>query len=799
MTEFRFLSSYSPAFGLLLMFLAAGLAWWLYYREVYDFQRPYRWLLPSLRAVAIALVVMMLLEPSLRYRYFEGTPTRLQVWVDGTESMSEQDRALDSIAEPQDRYSRAIHSLLDGDSPVLEQWTRKGEVVLGRFGGDASAVLWQSTLQQPNDIPTAETLQAQNWIRPTSLSYLLSRERDRLGLKGKDEAASGSKKPDAGIAQSNPLLLFTDGQHNSGGEPLELLKDWPKDIAPIYIVGMGEQTPPEKVSILAVESPLQLFRSDRLQGTVRLQNGLPKGATYEVTISHEGEVLWSETRTSTGPISSGTGSNGSSSNEVAFSFPIEDLVEKLEKNLPPGQQAQKLTVPLEAKATTLNTPSGATTSSYSWLLGITTRKQRILMLDSRSRWETRYLRNALERDPQWEVHAYLVEKGKTPQWFSQGLAPVAFPEEPHQFELFDLIICGELEPEAVNEEVLQNIQHSVQRGGAGWMVIDGQRGYWKNDAYRSLRPLLPIDWLESIVPEKNATWSVKPAMDVTYSSILQLNEGKEQNSAEIWNNLPGFKTIVPVKALPGSQTLASFERQGTVLPYAVARSAGAGRVLYFAGDESWRYRYEVADKIHQRLWNQVCRWCMREPYAIESEYVALDSGDPVYSLGQSVPIRARIRDSSGEPALLPQIEAVMKKGDTIVATLTLAMEPDLPGNYRGQVNGLAPGDYEVALIVPGFSMEATDVHTLFRVLDPPNTELQNVTRNDTLLAQIASLSGGKYVPENQLDELWKSMAVRHNGRLVESDQLLWQSYWWFIPVVLIIAVEWWLRKKAGLI
>jgi hypothetical protein len=180
------------------------------------------------------------------------------------------------------------------------------------------------------------------------------------------------------------LLLFTDGQHNSGSEPLEVLKDWPKERAPIYIVGMGESTPPEKVSILGVETPQQLYRSDRLQGTVRIQCGLPKGTTYDVAIMHNGEALWSENRTSTGP------GNG----EVAFSFAIEDLVKKLEKNLPEGQQVQKLTVPLEAKVTTVPANQAAPSSSYSWLLGVTTRKQRILLLDSRSRWETRYLRNA---------------------------------------------------------------------------------------------------------------------------------------------------------------------------------------------------------------------------------------------------------------------------------------------------------------------------------------------------------------------------------------------------------------------
>lgn len=789
MTEFRFLSSFSPALGLLLMALAAGLAWWLYYREVYDFQRPYRWLLPTLRALAIALVVMMLLEPSLRYRYFEGTPTRLQVWVDATESMGEKDQGLTSTAEARDRYTRALNALLDGDSPQLEQWTKKGEVVLGRFGGDTSAVLWQSTLQQPNEIPSADSVQATEWIRPTSLSYLLSREKERLGVNAADKDSTAANETAKSSEQSSPLLLFTDGQHNSGSEPLDVLKDWPKDRAPIYIVGMGESTPPEKVSILAVQTPQQLYRSDRLQGTVRLQNGLPKDVAYELEVLHEGERLWSEIRTSTGP----------SNIEVPFSFSIEELVKKIEQKLPDGQQAQKLTVPLEAKVKTLGVNQPESASGYSWLLGVTTRKQRILMLDSRSRWETRYLRNALERDPQWEVHAYLVEKGKSPQWFSQGLAEVPFPEEPHQFDLYDLIICGELEPEAISEEVSLNIQHSIQRGSAGWIVVDGQRGFWKSDNYRAFRPLLPVDWVDPVAKNGDSTWQVKPVTDSTYSSILSLNEGTEQNSAETWSKLPGFKTVVPVKALPGSQTLASLERAGDTLPYIVTRSAGAGRVLYFASDESWRYRYEVADKIHQRLWNQICRWCMREPFAIESEYVALDSGEPVYSIGQSVPIRARIRNSAGEPATLPQIEALIKKGESTVATLTLAMESDLPGTYRGQVSGLVPGDYAVSLVLPGFSVEATNVSTMFRILEPPNSELQNVTRNDSLLAQLASLSGGKYVNENQIGELWEAMKLRHNSKLVESDQLLWQSYWWFVPVVLIIAVEWWLRKKAGLI
>jgi hypothetical protein len=803
MTEFRFLSSFSPAVGILLTLVAAAIAWWLYWREVHDFPAPYRWLLPTLRAVAIALVIVMLLEPSLRFRYFEGTPTRLQVWVDATQSMSENDarlsdQQLNGQQPTLSRYDRALDALIQGDSPQLEQWSQKGEVVLGRFGGDKSAVLWQSTLQQPNEIPVDESsLRASEWYRPTSLSHILAREKQRLGVKDPSESDATLTSSRSG-EQSQPILLFTDGQHNSGVEPLEVMQGWPKETAPIYIVGMGESSAPQSVTLLGVDSPQQLYRSDRLQGTIQLQDGLAAGTPYEVSIYHQSKLLWSESRSSDGPSGGPSGAPGEK--RVPFSFTIEELVKQLEATLPDGQQAQRLTIPLEAKVKVAGEVApNPLTSTHSWLIGVTTRKQRILLLDSRSRWETRYLRNALERDPQWELDAYLVAPGESPKWFSQNIAEVSFPQEPYQFEKYDLIVSGEMEPESLSAEVLQNLQHTIQRGGAGWIVIDGKRGYWQQDAFRSLRPLLPIEWRPEIDGDTESLWMIKPVVDSTYSSVLDLSEGDERKSADVWNQLPGFRTLVPVKELPGSQVMATSERLGVTLPFMVTRTAGAGRVVYFASDESWRWRFEVADKIHQRFWSQVSRWCMRAPFAVESEYVALDSGEPVYSLGQTVPLRARVRDSAGEPSVLPQVEAVIKKGDTQVATTTLTVEADMPGTYRGQVLGLAPGDYEVSLLLPGFSTEAAAVKSLFRVLEPANPEMLKVTRNDTLLSQIAALSGGKYVTENQIDELWAAMKLRHNSKLIESDQLLWQSFWWFIPIVLIIAVEWWLRKKAGLI
>jgi len=37
------------------------------------------------------------------------------------------------------------------------------------------------------------------------------------------------------------------------------------------------------------------------------------------------------------------------------------------------------------------------------------------------------------------------------------------------------------------------------------------------------------------------------------------------------------------------------------------------------------------------------------------------------------------------------------------------------------------------------------------------------------------------------------------GKVMQSDTALWQSYLWFAAVVLLLTIEWILRKRAGML
>jgi hypothetical protein len=43
------------------------------------------------------------------------------------------------------------------------------------------------------------------------------------------------------------------------------------------------------------------------------------------------------------------------------------------------------------------------------------------------------------------------------------------------------------------------------------------------------------------------------------------------------------------------------------------------------------------------------------------------------------------------------------------------------------------------------------------------------------------------------------LAPMTQGRIVETDTVLWQSWWWFLPIVGLLTIEWLLRKRAGML
>ncbi len=86
-------------------------------------------------------------------------------------------------------------------------------------------------------------------------------------------------------------------------------------------------------------------------------------------------------------------------------------------------------------------------------------------------------------------------------------------------------------------------------------------------------------------------------------AAMDIRDDEMDSLSETWNALPRFHWNAAARVSLGTEVLATFqsaEASGsseTENPFLATRLQGAGRVLYSASDETWRWRYKVADKI----------------------------------------------------------------------------------------------------------------------------------------------------------------------------------------------------------
>ena len=118
------------------------------------------------------------------------------------------------------------------------------------------------------------------------------------------------------------------------------------------------------------------------------------------------------------------------------------------------------------------------------------------------------------------------------------------------------------------------------------------------------------------------------------------------------------------EALPGAETLLEIvdATTQTAIPGLVFRRFGAGRALYSAFIESWRWRkgsliYTI------NATESGGQMDHGPPFAVQDAYIALDSGPTSYELEEIAQIRVRITNPqlAANPNLKPEAEDTARR------------------------------------------------------------------------------------------------------------------------------------------
>lgn len=883
----------------------------LYRRDVAGSSRTLRFVLPLLRGLAVALIVLMLSGPVLHHRKVVGTLARLILCVDSSESMQLTDSAMDSGRKI--NIARRL-GLLDGVTIALDLPTASGKLIDARSGvtglgamdtpdaaameklrtdfatriTEADAALskgvrdaamlnrFREELVKPaQELAKRELAAVDDRARATSdlaklgdtagrwsrdASDLFQRQLDsdaelaplklamakfdglprwqRLQgvlMEGKPEqriletlakhhdvqvmlmdngevksfwqpgsadaptAPASLPKPEGQVtnltaalkfavgdeskAERGAVVLFTDGQHNSGEGPVDTARILAGRNMPVHTMGFGSQMAPRDLAVLAVTLPEAVFFEDRVRGDLTLKEEVTAGMPFTLTVKDGDKVVWEKQLVT----------EGRALRKVPFEFAIKDLAEARLKQQGQGYEILGAAMELTASVSGLEGDRELGNNSLPMRFRAVTQKRRILILDGRPRWETRYLRNLFDRDEKWEVNS--VTAGSSGEaGFIRGDKPGTFPNSQDVLNGYDLVIFGEVQKQHIKEEEQRWLSEFVGKRGAAMLIIDGPRGLLRDYAGTPLAPLFPVEWVGEGI--RTGIAGIKITERASGVGAFSLSADIATN-ADTWQKLPPPRFLANVKALPGAEAYLEAEVGGGKIPVAVLRPFGAGRVYYHAFDESWRWRYEVADQHHVKFWNQLASFVAEPPFAARDKFVALDAGQLTYAPGDSANFRVRLRDGEGKPVTDAAVAAVLFRDGQRVATISLS--PDDGGLFRGKSAALEPGNYEMGVesaIVPEGQLKA---RTQFKVAARESGERTMLAINEDLLRQVSAASGGSYFREEQCDELVAALKGLSDGRIEERDTVLWQEWPWFAAIVALLTIEWTLRKRAGML
>jgi len=583
---------------------------------------------------------------------------------------------------------------------------------------------------------------------------------------------------DRALKQYNDLraiILLSDGDYNLGKNPIESATALARREVPIYAVGVGSETFLPDVELMSVLAPSYALINERVSAVITLQNHLPREVKTTISI--------------TGP--------GGATGSKNVTLPAMAQVQEMVVFTPPAEGAGdfKVSIPVEREEVFPNN------NEKTFPLAVRKETLRVLVVDSQPRWEFRYLRNALMRDPGVQVNTILfnpqIGMGEGNGYLSD------FPSKKEDLQGYDVVFLGDI---GIGDGMLKKEQAELLRGlveqqASGLVFLPGPLGREKSLIDSPLGDLLPVE-LDFSKGTGYAS-AAESRLELTFRGrdhwLTMLATDPNANQA-VWRGLPGFYWYAPVvKAKPGAEVLAVHEAarhpQYGRYPLLVTRAAGNGKVLFMGTDSAWRWRKGVEDTYHYRFWSQVVRWMSHQRHLAQDEGIRFFYTPEQPRRGDKVRLNATVLDKLGAPIGNAKVLVNLKGPNGASETVELNSDDTEWGVHTGTFVPREGGKWEVevACEAAGRKMKSSLDVTV------PVLEKEGLPAKLDVLREISSLTNGKLVAPTDLGQMISSLSVLPERKPEELRWRLWCDPWWCAALLIAFATYWVGRKIGGLI
>ena len=573
------------------------------------------------------------------------------------------------------------------------------------------------------------------------------------------------------------VVLLSDGDWNQGKPPVTAAQKFRLRDVPIFTVPIGSETRLPDLELVAVSAPTYGIVGENVQIPFTVRSSLDRDLRTIVRL------------------------RDSSGNEISKDLTIparstvyESILYRLQKE---GSNTLTLTLP-PASGELL-----ADNNSRRFTLSGKPEDIRVLVIDTLPRWEYRFIRNALSRDPGVQVDCLLLHPklgaGDGPDYIQE------FPEKPEDLQKYDVVFLGDIgigEGQLTIEQA-ELLKGLVQNLASGLVFIPGSQGNWQSLVDSPLGDLLPV-LLDDKQPNGFAESSAAP-LELTSegrSSLLTMLADSEDQNPAVWSSLPGFFWHAPViRAKSGTEVLAVHSNRRNDygrIPLLVTNRVGSGKVLFLGHDSAWRWRRGVEDLYHYRFWGQVARWMSYQRNIATDQRIRLYFSPERPKPGDKVTLTANVFDANGAPLKEGPIplELTQPSGKTTRIELKAEQADNTWGTFSARFTVTQPGEWTIDAYLPGESTDNPQLSTVILAQDELLEKTGQPAKVD-VLSELSSISRGKVATAADLPGLLKDLQLLPTPRPQVIPLRLWAHPATAILLIVLLGLFWTGRKLNG--
>ncbi len=572
------------------------------------------------------------------------------------------------------------------------------------------------------------------------------------------------------------IVLASDGDWNEGPPPVQAAARLRMKGVPVFAVPVGSRTRLPDVELLSIDVPTFGVAGKLVRIPFTIDSALPREyVATAVMKASDGDIVSKEVHI------------------APMSRTSDWLVWKPKST---GDYTLTLTIPKHGdEALAENNRASAP-------IAIREERLRVLVVESYPRWEYRYLRNALSRDPGVDVSCLLFHPGLSKVGGGNKDYIKEFPAGLDELSRYDVVFLGDvgLDDGQLSTEQCRLLKGLVEHQASGLVFMPGLQGRQASLLDTELGELCPV----LLDPAQPGGWGSRTPnhfelTELGRRSLLTKLADTQDDNAEVWEGLPGFQWYAPVlRAKAGSDVLCvhkDVSNEYGRLPLLVTRTFGSGKVLFMGTDGAWRWRKGVEDKYHYRFWGQVVRWMAYQRNMAKGETMRLYYVPDQPRMNQTLVLHANVMDSSGEPLHGGDVSARILAPSGKAEVVRLASDGDEWGVFAGRFHAAEAGRHRVTLTCKqtGATLEAT-----FHVQGVSAEQAGRPARPE-VLEELARMTRGKVIRADQPAEVVRSLTELPEPAPSVRRVPLWSHPALAGGIVALMGVFWVGRKAIGLI